>query len=225
MNRIRKVNNGYQVLITPSHRFDSSFELMIGNWNDEHLRTYSVLSCKTYEEAFEIAYNYPDISWDKLVLFHKDIYQKLHKIIKKHLDDQHFFCQFEPHISSPDELKNNMFDRISNMGNRFRLKYNLNDIIGFNIINPWSDNLNEIYTLLKGDSQLRIHSTISDKGVLRMIGKTDIGTSYEIILWPTLVAQWAKWANVHIVDDKMLQETLHDILRTQKVIDNSIVIR
>ena len=62
---------------------------------------------------------------------------------------------------------------------------------------------------------LRIFRTTVDKGVVRMIGKTDIKTTFEIILWPTLVSHWAKWAQTHTIDDKMLQETLYEILKTQ----------
>lgn len=229
MNRIRKIENDkYQVLITPTHRFDSGFELMIGNWTDEHLRNYGIKQFDTLEDAMELAYLYADISWEKLVLFHKDVYQQLNKIIKQHLDKHSFIVEYEPTILTPDQLKNIMFDRVLNHGNRFRLKYNLNDVIGFHIINPWSNNLAEIANILKLDFNLRITKISDNYGVIKLIGQTTIGTTYEIVLWPTLIAQWAKWVYLHPQhqsDEDTTKKSLKNILSTQKIVDAKYVIR
>lgn len=228
MNRIRIIkdendNELYQVLITPTHRFDSSFELMLGNWNDENLNNFQIKTFANSNDAMATAYNYPDISWEKLIIFHTDIYQNLFKIIQFHIDNNNFSVEFNYHMMKPEEVKNNMFDRIIKQGQRFRLKYNANDIISFNIFNPWFNNIKALANILKVDKRLRIKKLISENNIIRLIGTTDIGTSYEIVLWTSLIGQWAKWkyANPQVSDIKA-QALMQDILQTQKKIDESV---
>lgn len=226
MERIRKYKNRYQVLITPYNKFDSGFELMLGNWKDGNLRSYNIREYTNMEDAMAEAYNHPELSWYKLIEFHKDIYAKLYKIIKSELYHHDFIVELEPKISTPEELKEIMFDRVMSFGKRFRLSYNLNDIIGYHIINPWSINLKEIYNILRNNALLRIVRYENESGIIRMIGETDIGTNYEIVLWPTLVAHWARWINKNNnISQLAITESLKDILKTQEKIDESINIR
>lgn len=226
MNRIRNIDNKYQVLITPTHRFDTSVELLLGNWTDEHLRGYKVIETASREDALDMALTYPDIGWDKLIIYHKDIYQKLHSIIKEHLVSNKFIIEYEPHLMTPKELKNVMFDRVNNGGNRFSLKYQLNDIIGFHIINPWSVNLKEIANILKRDQRLQIIRINDNNKIQTLIGKTDVGTTYEIVLWPTIINHWAKWhAKTGNISPVASQESLENIINTQKILDNGYIVR
>lgn len=226
MNRIRKYNDKFQVLITPHHRFDSGFELMLGAWNDDHLRNYQVKTYNTMGEAVNEATNYPDINWDKLVEFHKDIYVKLNKIIKDEIENKQFIVNYEPRIMKPNDVKNIMFDRVSLFGERFKLNYNMNDIIGYHIINPWSKNLREIMSALKNVDSLKIKRFEHDHGVIRLIGETDIGTTYEIVLWTSLLFNWSKWCTLHSsISDKHKKLAFNDVLKAQTKIDEIINIR
>lgn len=226
MNRIRKHKNKIQVLITPHHRFDPGFELMLGAWTDDHLRNYSIKEFVDMDDALEEAFNYPDIDWEKMVIFHKDIFVKLHKIIKSELQYNDFIVELEPQIMSAEQVKHAMFDRVMKFGKRFKLNYNLNDIIGYHIINPWGKNLREIFKVLRDNKNLRIVRYETDNGVIRAIGETDIGTNYEIILWPTLVAHWARWVVKHPdLPLETKEASLKDVLNTQNQIEKTINIR
>ncbi len=226
MNRIRKYKNKFQVLTTPHHRFDPGFELMLGGWTDDNLRNYNVKEFMDMDDALEEAFNYPDIDWEKMVLFHKDVYVKLYKIIKSELEENDFIVEFEPQIMTASQIKDAMFDRVMKFGKRFKLNYNLNDIIGYHIINPWGKNLREMYRIFKNNRNLRIVRHEFDHGVIRAIGETDIGTNYEIILWPTLVAHWARWALKHPdLSEETKEASLKDILATQTQIEKTISIR
>ena len=81
MNRIRKLDGKYQVLITPTLQMSPDSSLLIGNWEDESLRNYSVLQFETMNDAMCEAYNYPDIDWYKMALNHKYIFHLFYKII------------------------------------------------------------------------------------------------------------------------------------------------
>jgi hypothetical protein len=226
MNRIRKYNNVYQVLITPHHRFDSGCELMLGGWNDGSLSGYSIKEYQYIDEALNASFKHPDIDWLKLVLFHKEIYYKLHKIIKGELVGHDFIIDFEPHLMSPEELKEAFFIRILNFGQQFKLTYNMNDIISFNIINPWTSNLKIIQSVLVNNRNLRIIKIIEDNNVIRLIGKTDIGTSYEIALWTTMMSQWARWTASHPnIPEQQKELAMKDALIAQETIEKTMNLR
>lgn len=145
MNRIRKYKNGYQVLITPHNINDpTGLELMIGGWTDSSLRNYEIKEFKTYDDALCETYKYGDIPWEKIVMMHKDSYEKLYKLVRHTVHEIDTIMDFEPLLMTPEMLKNVMFDRVMINGNRFTLNYNMNDIISFNISNPWSRHLTDI---------------------------------------------------------------------------------
>jgi hypothetical protein len=226
MERIRKYNNVFQVLITPGYTFDAGYNLLLGNWTDSHLNGYSIKEFNNYESALDEAFQYPQLDWYKLILFQKDIFIKLKNIIKKVLHDAEFIAEFDCHIMTPDELKNTMFDRVLIYGDRFRLTYNLNDVIGFHIINPWTKNLREMYYILKSIPELKIRKHLYSDGVIRIIGETDLSTTYEIVLWPTLIAQYGKWTLKHPNMSKEQKDAiLKIILEQQQKLDTSIVLR
>jgi len=225
MNRIRKYKNEYQVLITPYHRFDPDFSLMLGNWNDENLQTYSIKTFNNMEDAMTEAFDHPDIDWNKVVLFHKYIYVKKYKIIKNELEAYNFLGELDPHLLNPKQLKNIVFDRVMHYGKRFTTAYFLNDVIGFHIINPYTKNLNFIMNILINKPELRINRYTTKNGIIRLIGDTDIGTSYEIVLWPTLISTWAKYNLSHPeIPEEQKMKSLKEAQRVQKIIDSSIPI-
>lgn len=226
MNRIRKYKNKYQVLITPHDNYNFGLEKMFGHWTDDHLKCYHIKEFSSMEDAMEEAFKYPELNWYKLVEFHKDIFVKLRNIIRSELVEHDFIVEFEAKIMEEDQLKHTMFERVARFGKRFQLNYNLNDIIGYHVVNPWGKNLKEICNILKNNADLRIVRKEYSNGVIRMVGETDIGTNYEIVLWPTLVAQWARWVIKHPeVPEQSKEQSLKDILTTQEQIEKTINIR
>lgn len=228
MNRIRKHGNIYQVLITPYQSFTVGLEIMRGSFNmdDEYLMNYKVLNFDTLGEAQCEAFNHVDIDWDSLVLLHNNAYVDIRSIIRKSLGHSKMTVEFEPRITDSLTLKNNIFDRVIKYGDRFRLSYQMNDIISYNIINPWSKNVEAIANNLIENRDLRIFKKIKTYGITTLIGTTDLSTTYEIVIWPTLLYQWAKWVHDNdITDPDIKQGTLKKTLAVQKNVDGNIIFR
>jgi hypothetical protein len=229
MNRVRQYGNKFQVLITPHHRFHTGIELMLGNWTDPHLVNFRVETYNSWEDAMDRAYQFPDINWDQLVLYHKDIFAKIFDVIKYEISVNNFDVSnyfIEPRLLNSYQIKDIMFDRVIGFGERFRLAYNMNDIISFRITNPYTVNLEELAEIFSVNQALRINFKTQEDGVIKLVGKTDIGTTYEIILWPTLVAQWGKWAEKNMdLSSEIKMKKLKEILEQQKVIDQKVNLR
>ena len=223
MNRVRKIGDDFQVLMTPHQRFHSGIELMIGNWTDPHLSNYYVETYPTWEDAMQRAYDFPDINWDQLVLYHKDIFSKLFDIIRYEIDVNNFDMNIKPMLLNSYQAKNLMFDRVIDLGKRFRLVYHMNDLISFWISNTYTANLKELAEILSINQELRIIYTSEENGIIKLVGKTDLGTSYEINLAPTLIADWGRWAmkNIHLPEEFRL-EKLKKIKKHQDKLDKSL---
>lgn len=230
MNRIRKYNNKYQVIFTPNQKYNAGFEFMLGSWTDEGLMGFDVKEYNTYHEAECLASNYPDINWEQLVYFHKDNYYFLKKEISNVIKNTGLVVDFIPNLLDPNQTKDKMFNRIlkgkTDTSNTFRLVYDMNDIISFIITNPWTKNLIEMEQHLLKNSRLNIFKKLQKNGIVHLIGRTDIGTTYEIILTPSIIYNWMKWSNLNpniSIDIKITN--LRNILDTQKVIDKRPSIR
>jgi hypothetical protein len=232
MNRIRKVGNLYQVLITPYIKESPDSSLMIGNWTDDKLRNYNVLTFETLNEAQCEAFQHPDIDWHKIIINHEHIFYRLRNTIKAVLDESLFNVEFKSYLMSSDKLKNAMFDRVLNGGTRFNLRYNVSDIISFTITNPWSSVLSEVSLLLekyKGHlylDELRIREKkVVDGKIIILYGYTEYGTVYQIKLIPNLMDQWASWVNTYKPTTENAEKNYKQLLNTQNIIDNSTILR
>lgn len=200
MNRIRKVDDVYQVLITPEIKIAPDNPLIVGNWEDENLRNYHILQFETLQDAQCEALEHPDIDWYRLVINHQHIHKRLEEQIGAVLAENKFNVEFKSKLMSPEDLKNIMFDRVMHGGERFNLRFSFNDIISFTIINPWNNNLHyisktlETYKshLVRDDLRIRYKKIIDGK-IICLYGYTEFGTIYEIKLIPTLLHQWAEW--------------------------------
>lgn len=223
MNRVRKISDEFQVLMTPHQRFHSGIELMLGNWSDPHLSSFYVETYSSWEEAMKRAYDFPDINWDQLILYHKDIYSKLFEIIRYEIDVNNLDMSITPVLMNSYQAKNLMFDRVIDLGKRFRLVYHMNDIISFYVTNTYTSNLREFAEILSFNQELRIIYKTDEDGIIKLVGKTDLGTTYEIILTPTLIADWGKWAkkNIHLPEEFRLQK-LKEIKKQQDHLDRSL---
>lgn len=232
MNRIRKIDNIYQVLITPDISMSPDSSLMLGCWTDEYLRNYHVVSFPTMNDAMVEALKYSDINWVRLVLNHQEIFKRLKFTIKNLLDDKSYNVDFKPELMTPEKLKNIMFDRILNGGDRFNLKSNFNDIINFTIVNPWSKVLHNIAHTLETYKEniyvdvLRIREKhIIDNKIIVLYGYTELGTTYEIKLIPTLLEKWVLWNNkIGFKNEQIANKIYTNILKTQNNVDNSTIL-
>lgn len=235
MNRIRKYNNKYQVLTTPHQKYNSGFEFLLGSWTDEGLMGFNVEEYESYKEAVDQTYDSPDINWDQLIEFHKDNFYFLSNELDKIIKQSTIPVRIKSHLMKPEEAKNKLFDRvikgqdIANIDdeNSFRLIYDMNDIISFVITNPWSKNLNELSQRLIQHSRLNIFNIIKKNSVIHLIGRTDIGTTYEIILVPDTINNWMLWRNINsnVLSKEKLVLSLRNIIKLQNNIDNSYILR
>lgn len=226
MNRIREYNYKYQVLITPSMPYHATFEMILGNWTDEHLRNYYILEFDNLGDAQAEAFKHPDIDWERLVLVHQNSFYDLKKIIKEVLNSHKFIGEMQPRIFTPRELKNTIFDRVMFYGKRFTLKYNLNDVIAFHIVNPFTKNNMEISKYLETESRLRISRKFVNNGVIHLIGKTDVGTTFEIGIWPTMISQWARWADENPnISNETKKSAFIEAVKKQEKLDSGFEFR
>ena len=200
MNRIRKINGIYQVLLTPNIRISPDSSLAIGSWEDPSLRNFSIIPFETMRDAMNEAFKYPDIDWYRIILNHEYIYQRLYTDLKKIIKKFNFNVQFIPRLMDPITFKDTVFDRVLIGGDRYNLVHGMNDIISFTIVNPWTSNLHQLAQrilrhrehLYRDDLRIRHKKIINDK-IIYLYGQTEFGTLYEIKLVPTLLYQWAEW--------------------------------
>jgi hypothetical protein len=228
MNRIRKKNYKYQVLLTPDLKSAPSYEVLLDNWLDTNLQNFNIVEYDTLSDAQAEAFKHPDIDWYKLVLTHENIYVKLNQQIRQIIQNNNLVIDYHSVLMKPLEIKDIMFDRIIAGGERFTLTWDLNDVIGFHLVNPWSSNLSYTADLLQADPTLRIFSRNTKDKVIRLTGRTDIGTTYEIKLWPSLLANFARWVGKNKQNQGVINNApkiFSDMLKTQDVVDLTTAVR
>lgn len=230
MNRIRKVNNTFQVLITPDIKIAPDAPIMVGNWDDENLRNYSVIEYESLQDAQCEAFKYPDIDWYRFVTNHELIYRRLHSTIKQVIEKFNYVVELKPKLMTAFEFKNAMFDRVQNGGDRFNLRYNFTDIITFTIINPWSNVLHKVSKSLETAREhlyrddLRIkEKKIIDGKIICLYGITEFGSIYEIKLVPTVLYQWSEWVRKNPQNINHAEAAYANLLKTQEVVDRGPV--
>ena len=236
-NRIRQTSTGYQVLTTPHRKYDVGFEFMLGSWTDEGLLGFKVLEFDNYADAECEALRRPDISWERLHEFHKDQYSHFGDIIKKVLDYSDITTNFVPHLMPAIEIKHTMMNRVLKIqrsttderllrddatDTSFRLAYDMNDIISYVVVNPWSSNLTKLKTLLLNETRLNIFKFHESHGIMHLVGRTDIGSTYEIILCPSIMYHWMLWKrnNPGLSAERYRQEMIKAV-RSQKILDRT----
>jgi hypothetical protein len=226
MNRILHTDkNTFHVLLSPSFTIHTSMENMLNNWSDPKLRSYKIVELNTMQDAMDLAYRLPPIDWNKLVESHIDAFEIISNSVKNTLGNGSFIVEIDSHLMNPTELKETMFKRIKYHGERFNLFYNANDLICINIINPWTRNLIEIVNTLKTIPELNVKKIIRTPTHIKMIGLTDIGTTYEIRLWTTHLAQWARWIQKNELNPADYINLLKQYQDEQNRIDKNDLIR
>lgn len=233
MNRIREYNGQFQVIITPDIKISPDSSLLIGNWADENLRNYYILEYGTFNDAMAAALEYPDIDWYKMILNHKYIYIRINDILLNIIKNYNFKVDYRPLLLDPATLKNVMFDRVMKGGDRFNLRQNLNDIMQFTIINPWTNNLHTISKVIENyvsdnwTDDLRIRSKkIIDGKIIYLYGYTEYGTVYSIKLIPTLLNQAVEFYNQSgQKNEKNFINKYNLLLKTQIDMDAGMVLQ
>lgn len=181
MNRIRKINNKYEILITPNLLYQTGLELMLGNWTDKNFDGFRIEYYNSIEDAINILCNYPELNFDQLVLYHREIYNKLFELILKEIQKLNINekINIAPKLMNSKNLQEILFNRVKIHGNKFRLLYNMTDIISFNISckKEISDYLINIFST---NQALRILYKSTNNNTIKLVGQTDIGTTYEI---------------------------------------------
>lgn len=225
----------YQCLFTPYRKYDPGFEYLIGSWTDDSVMGFEVRTFNTLSEAECEAMNMPDINWDMLVDFHKDSYLFLRDHISKAIDNTNITVDYKHYLASPIQTKNRMFERVikgqeslaeNNSTSGFRTVYHMNDIISFVVVNPWSANLRMLADRLIKTDRLKIFNKIEKDGIVKLVGRTDIGTTYEIILVASVIHNWMMWvANNPMMSRDMVKSMFKNCVRTQKLVDTTPVLR
>ena len=158
MNRLRKISDKYEFLITPQLIYQTGFELMLGNWTDKNFGGFAIkeYTSKNIQNIISTICQYPEINFDQLILFHKEIYNKLYELIIKDLEKINDQILLIPKLLNSYELRDNFFNRVKILGDDFRLLYHMTDIISFNI-NVTNEKLASIITeILSSNQSLKI---------------------------------------------------------------------
>jgi hypothetical protein len=233
MNRIRKVENIFQVLITPSIKISPDSAIMMGNWDDSELRNFYVLEFQTLRDAECEAYKHPDIDWYRIVINHKYIFKRLETDLKRIIDDTGMTVDFYPNLMDSEMFKNTMFDRVANGGDRFSMRYGMSDLLSFTIVNPWSENLHKLSTAIENTREhlyrddMRIRSRrIVDGKIIVLNGVTEVGSVYEIKLLPTLIYHYGEWyKKTGYLNDKNAEKVFIETKKKQQSMDNNMILR
>lgn len=239
MNRVRETKGGYQVLTVPHRKYDVSFEFLLGSWTDEGLLGFKVYEYDNYADAECEALRGPDVNWEQLHDFHKDQYGLFGSIITDVLDYSEVTVNMYPHLMKPEQIKHTMMNRVlkaqktmalidggehpDHVDTGFRLAYDMNDIITYVVVNPWSANLAQVEQFLAKESRLNIFKSHSTNGITHLVGRTDIGTTYSIILCPAVMYHFMLWKEEHAssVSSARMGNELRKAVRAQKAVDRT----
>ena len=233
MNRIRKVGNTYQVLITPDFKVSPDSAVLVGNWEDESLRNFYILEFDTLNDAQCEALKYPDVDWYRLMLNHEYIFKRLEQTLRYIISEHNLHVEFRANMMDPETMKNTFMDRVMNNGERFNLRHSMNDIITFTIVNPWTTNVHYISRQIENyrahvnrdDLRLRRKKVIDGK-IVCLYGITEFGTVYEIRILPTILDQWAQWRNNNLgKNEKHAVDMYKKYLKLQNKIDSERTVR
>lgn len=182
MNRLRKINNKYEILIIPQLLYQPGLELMLGNWIDKNFNCFKIKQYNDAQTAINMSCKYSEINFDQLVLFHKEIYNKLYELVVKELEQINEKIILTPQLLDSYSVRNNFFNRVKLLGDDFRLLYHMTDIISFDINVKNKILAILVAKILSSNQSLRIIYKIDTK-YIKLVGQTDIGTTYEINIY------------------------------------------
>lgn len=215
MNRIRKVDNKYQVLINENYKTNPSIELSLGSLlANEYLKDYEVKEFQTMREAMNVAYNLPIIDFEKIYSDCIDVFKYLNKEIQLTLKPLDY--NYTPFLLGPKHIKDIVFDRVIEKGRRFSF-YNFNDVIAFDISVNYPIELERIIKYLVNNKNLRLIRRIDNDTNIRLVGLTYNNITYEIRLWINELKSLMYWI---YKNDKNVNDYLEEILNVKNIIKN-----
>lgn len=223
MNRIRKYNDTYQVLLTPNNNMSPDSGFLTGNWLDPTFKDFGIINFDNSNDAVYEALKYPDINWEKIIIDHEYLYKEIFNKLLNIISRRNLYITIIPKLMSPLELKNEMFNRVLT-NNNFNLFDNFTDIISFTIVEPWTKKLNSISMLIQRElyNYYKIqHKKIYFKKIIELIGYTPYGTTFQIRLIPSVLHQYVR--DLPII--RMYNDNnFNKLLTTQNNIDNGYMI-
>ncbi len=228
MNRIRRSNNNFQVLCIPHQKFNVGFEFILGAWNTTAPENIQIKIFDNYADAENEAENGPDINWEQLVDFHKDSFNDIKHKLYLTQRQINMSTNFKATLLSPEKLKNAMFERTFNksFGKIFGSLSETNCTFFFRVTNPWYENVIAIAKYIINIPELRIFQHKSEHKIVSLIGRTDIGTIYEILIMPDLLSHLMDWLLLHKISDvTTIEKYINKMLPIQHVIDNSFILK
>lgn len=213
MNRIRKVNDKYQVLINENYYTNPAIELTLGSLlAKEYLRDYTVKEFNTMQEAMNLAFNLPAIDFNKIRSDCVDCFKILGREIFNSLNG--IVMIYKPYLLSADEIKNVIFDRVINNGNRFTF-YNFNDVVAFDVIVNYKVEVAKALELLLMNNKLRIIRKTQTQTHVKLIGLTENNITYEIRLWTHPVRDFMYWIYKNNKNPLDYQEDINELIRRE----------
>ncbi len=216
MNRIQKIkNNLYSVLIS------GNTDSVISELSEYSISKMSIKNYNTKEEALNKAIELPDLNWAHIVNYHRYEFKRLKDIVYEVVSKYSSYVEFIPILKSPDKLKKEVFNRINYYKDTFHPNSHINDIIVFNIINPFSQNLKNIIPFLKNNKELHLNKSFTkDKKIFSLVGTTNNNTSYTINLYPSVLYNWLKNSE-KISNIEKMNQNYKKALELQDTIDKS----
>jgi hypothetical protein len=216
MNRIQKIkNNLYSVLIS------GNTDSVISELSEYSISKMFIENYNTKEEAIQKAITLPDLNWGNIVNYHRYEFKRLKDIVYETISKYGTYIEFIPILKSPDKLKKEVFNRINYYKDTFHPNSHINDIIVFNIINPFSQNLKNIRPFLKNNKELNLNKSFTkDKKIFSLVGTTKNNTCYTINLYPSVLYNWLKTSE-KISDIEKMNKNYKKTLELQDTIDKS----
>lgn len=229
MERIRQINKDgktkYEVLITPNSVSSPTNAIMLGDWlyyhDDTALMNYSIQTFKTLNEAMETAYKYPPIRWDKMILDNIDAFYAVSKILTDNLVYNRTVATFNKILLSPEQLKNTMFNKISNLGKDFSMFYDIDTVFAFDIVQPWKINIKRTQDQLMSIPELNIIKTIETPTHIKLIGINPSGVSYSIRLWLTIYYNCMFWGFNNDIPKDLILYQFKKLIKSQNILDQT----
>ena len=154
MNRIKKIDNNYQVLITPYNSVEAESEYLLSQWTNNDVDNYNILYFNTFVNAYKEACKYPNINWKFFYLYYKDQFYfirdnivntletfKIYNDYSERLLLSEYKIKLDYYLMDEETIKYNFFSRVDKKRKKFRPLDDFSDILSFKLICKNNDQL------------------------------------------------------------------------------------
>lgn len=225
MNRIRKHNGIYQVLMTNdlNNGYDST--VMMNKFSDYDISRFYIVDFTNMNDALYASLQLQDIDWEKVAINHSYIYKRLCNTIQEIIRTNKLQCNIVCEMLSGDQLKHVMFNRVMGLSN---IIYENLSLITITIHANWTQQLETIikyletytYHFKRDDLRLKTKKKIDDK-IYVLYGQTELGTTYNIKLMPSLIYNFVEnvKTNKETINANDTTMKYNELLKVQNIID------